>query len=199
MNGDDVRLAAHASSKFLRGVVDENWSQPIAGLDWTVFDAVAHMIGGTLWYPIDLAAAGAQLDTLDIRARDTSTHLDLVLTLEAGAAILAHVIDGSPPDTRGYHPYGKADPSGFAAMACDEILVHTDDVARGLGATFVPGEALCERVVRRLFPWAPGDAHRWDTLRWANGRAPLGDIPRLGPTWHWHCAPLDEWDGSGPI
>jgi Mycothiol maleylpyruvate isomerase N-terminal domain len=87
MNGDDVRLATLASSKYLRGVVDADWSQPIAGLDWTVFDAVAHMIAGTLWYPIDLAAAGAQLDTLDIHALATSTHLDLVLTLEAFGSV----------------------------------------------------------------------------------------------------------------
>jgi uncharacterized protein (TIGR03083 family) len=199
MKGDDVRLAAFASSKYLRNVAEHDWSRPIPELDWSVFDAVAHMIAGTIWYPIDLSAGGARLQTLDIRALESSSHADLILTLESGAAVLAHTIDGSPDDVRGYHPYGRADPSGYAAMGCDEILVHTDDVSRAFGASFVPDDALCERVLRRLFPWAPGDTDAWDTLRWANGRAPLGNHPRLGPNWYWHCAPLEEWDGTGPV
>src|SRR5215471_275667 len=130
MNGDDVRLAARASSKYLRSVIDNDWSRPIPELDWTVCDAIRHMIGGTVMYPIDLCASGAHLHTLKIHTRAESSNADLVLTLEASAAVLAHAIDGSPDDLRGYHPYGRADPSGFAAMGCDEILVHTDDVSR---------------------------------------------------------------------
>jgi hypothetical protein len=92
---------------------------------------------------------------------------------------------------------GMADPSGFAAMACDEMLIHTDDAARGLGLAFSPRHDLAELVLRRLFPWVPVDADPWPLLRWANGRIALGGRARL-EGWVWHCAPLDEWNGEPP-
>ncbi|MBK1786816.1 hypothetical protein [Prauserella cavernicola] len=108
-------------------------------------------------------------------------------------ALLAQVDSG----TRGWHPWGNADASGFAAMACDELLVHTDDVARGLGVPFAPRLELVDATLRRLFPWAPEGQDPWQTLLWANGRAALPGHPRL-EKWRWHCAPLSEWDGHTP-
>lgn len=83
----------------------------------------------------------------------------------------------NPPHARGFHPMGAADPSGFAAMACDEILVHTHDAGTGLEADFRPSAALAARVLTRLFPWhEPGD-DPWTTLLWANGRLDLPGAP----------------------
>jgi hypothetical protein len=82
-------------------------------------------------------------------------------------------------------------------MGCDELLVHTYDIGRALGFDVRPDRDLAERVLRRLFPWAPDHVDPWVGLLWANGRVPLGDRPRL-ERWRWHCAPLDEWDGSMP-
>jgi hypothetical protein len=78
-------------------------------------------------------------------------------------------------------------------MACDELLVHTDDAARGLGSEFYPDSALAGRVLARLFPWHDP----WQTLLWANGRI---DLPgrRNQAAWAWHCAPIAEWDGTPP-
>jgi hypothetical protein len=105
--------------------------------------------------------------------------------------VLAHVIDGVPPGQRGFHPDGLSDASGFAAMACDEILVHTRDAALGLGLDYEPSEVLSGAVLRRLFPWAPRDEDPWSSLLWANGRIALPDRPRqVG--WHRHSAPLGE-------
>jgi hypothetical protein len=89
-----------------------------------------------------------------------------------------------------------ADAEGFVAMGCDEILVHTGDIADGLGITAAPPTDLCARVLARLFPWAPKGTDPWPTLLWANGRAPLGDRGRLDADWYWQCAPLSEWDGA---
>jgi hypothetical protein len=85
--------------------------------------------------------------------------------------------------------------SGFAAMGCDEVLVHGADLAAAFGLTYDPPRDVCERVLRRIFPWAPADAEPWAALLWANGREPLGDVP-TERRWLWHCAPLDEWDGK---
>jgi hypothetical protein len=92
---------------------------------------------------------------------------------------------------------GVADPSGFTAMACDEMLIHTDDAARGLDRTFSPPAELTEPVLRRLFPWVDVGPDPWAQLRWANGRIPFDGRPRL-ERWRWHCAPLHEWDGTMP-
>ena len=92
---------------------------------------------------------------------------------------------------------GMADASGFAAMACDEMLIHSHDAARGLGFAFSPAPDLAEAVLRRLFPWVTDDDDPWAALQWANGRIALGDRPRLRD-WVWHCAPLEEWDGKPP-
>ncbi len=79
------------------------------------------------------------------------------------------------------------------------MLVHCWDAARGLGVEFVPPTDLAERVLRRLFPWAPRHEPAWEALLWANGRVDLAGGPeRPGPDWEWHCAPLDEWDGTIP-
>ena len=88
-----------------------------------------------------------------------------------------------------------ADPSGFAAMACDEMLIHTDDAARGLGLAFHPEPDLATAVLHRLFPWVTIITDPWEQLRWANGRADFADQQRLSG-WAWHCAPLGEWDGT---
>ena len=111
--------------------------------------------------------------------------------------MLARVIDASPPGARGWHPFGLADASGFAAMACDELLVHTDDAARGLELPFAPPDPLARATVERLFPWAPPDTDPWPTLLWANGRTDLPGHPRQ-VRWRWHCAPLEEWNGLNP-
>jgi hypothetical protein len=89
-----------------------------------------------------------------------------------------------------------ADASGFVAMGCDETLVHTNDLARGFDLPFEPPRELCRRVLRRLFPWAPEEADPWQALLWANGRIALPGHGRLSSDWAWHCASLEEWDGT---
>ena len=80
-------------------------------------------------------------------------------------------------------------------MGCDEILVHTDDAARGLGVPFFPPPALAGWRSDRLFPWAPDDADPWQALLWANGRIALDGHPRQ-ENWQPHPAPLAEWNGA---
>jgi hypothetical protein len=89
-----------------------------------------------------------------------------------------------------------ADVSGWIGMGCVEVLVHTDDIARGLGLPYRPPANLSARILARLFPWAPSDIDSWDSLRWAAGRAALPDREQLGTDWYWHCPPLSEWDGT---
>ena len=103
-----------------------------------------------------------------------------------------------PPGRGGFHPFGSPDPSGFAAMACDELLVHGDDAARGLGVSFTPEDRLAADVLARLFPWhAVGpDDDPWQMLLWANGRIELPGSVAPAQVALALCATLSEWDGT---
>ena len=119
----------------------------------------------------------------------------LLTFVRSQASVLARVCEASP-DARAFHPAGMADAMGFAAMGCDEILVHTNDVCTGLGVAFAPAPDLCEKVVARLFPWAPAHPDPWERMLWCNGRMALPGRERLTEDWWWWCRPLEEWDGT---
>ena len=58
-------------------------------------------------------------------------------------------------------------------MGIVETLVHTHDLAAGLGLDWTPPAELCARTLARLFPDAPEDADPWTALLWCTGRAEL--------------------------
>jgi hypothetical protein len=125
-----VLEAAAACRALLGAAADRDWARRIPEMDWTVAEAVGHLAE------------------------------TILRTVGAFATVLARVVDAIPPGARGWHPMGQADASGFAAMACDELLVHSDDAARGLGVPFAPPDGLVRATLTRLFPWAP-DADPW--------------------------------------
>ncbi len=197
MDGGHVLRAAGECRALLAPAIDRDWSARLPHLDFTVAQAVTHMAEGTLWYATDLAAGERRLDTMELRVPPGTAPAELLATIEAFATVLARVIDASPPGARGWHPFGMTDASGFAAMACDEFLVHTDDAARGLQLQFTPPAELARATLDRLFPWAPAEQEPWPALLWANGRIDLPGQERQ-VDWRWHCAPLAEWDGLNP-
>jgi hypothetical protein len=151
-----------------------------------------------MFYASHLAFAAKERLPRTGEGTDQLTISELLLSVEVTAAVLEHVIRATPTSTRAFHPAGMADTSGFAAMSCDEILIHTADIVSGFGIDFQPPEDLCCRVLTRLFPWAPTDVGHWEALLWANGRSALPGLERQDETWRWHCAPLSEWDAQIP-
>jgi Mycothiol maleylpyruvate isomerase N-terminal domain len=197
MGPEELRRAIAGTSAYLGAVADRDWQTPLPHLELDVASTVAHVAEVCLWYAIDLSARGADLEPVDHRVEPDSAPADLIRTLTTYGEILLLVVEAAPPEARGFHPYGLADASGFAAMACDELLVHTDDVARALEEPFHPEPGLAAAVLERIFPWAPTGGDPWDSLLWANGRTELLGRGRL-QDWRWHCAPLSEWDGERP-
>ena len=123
-------------------------------------------------------------------ADEDATPAEVLEFAETGGRILAATVRTAPAQARAFHPTGMADPEGFAAMGCTEILVHGQDIARGLGLSLDPPRGICAVVLGRLFPEAPDGADPWEILLWATGRGELPGQPQLRE-WRWHGAPLD--------
>ncbi len=193
---NDLLTAAAVSRAALEPALDRDWRVRAGDLEWSCLVTLNHILDALNFYSGLLATRSPELretgaiDTTDIPLADVLT------MVETFAAILSEVVRAAPPETRAFHWAGLADPPGFIAMGCEEILVHSADIAQGLGLPLRPPTDLASRVCARLFPWAPADVDPWDALRWAAGRTALPVYPRLGPDWGFHCAPLAEWDGA---
>jgi|SRR5579884_3386495 len=201
VSADDVRDAADLCVATLQSVADRDWSVRTVGLEWTAADTLFHLSRVPTNYAVHLATRATsaslfRIGRIDNRSGGPAKPAALLSATRAYSYILADVIGAAPPEARAFHQMGMADRSGFAAMTCDELLIHTDDLARTFDVAFSPPLDLVSRVLARLFPWAPSDAGPWEALRWANGRQELPGYPRQGPDWTWHCAPLDEWNGT---
>jgi hypothetical protein len=198
LDPDDLLLAAGVAVECLAAAPDADWEAPAEPLPWTCRETVDHVVDCLLWYSVQLATvAQGSLPTPRHGDPDGKPRF-LLASLRSTAAVLAAVARDAGPAVRAFHVAGMADAEGFVAMGCDEILVHTDDVARGLGISFEPPADLCSAVLGRLFPWAPADDDPFAELLWANGRVALADRPRIASDWSWHCAPLAEWNGEIP-
>ncbi|MFD0428293.1 hypothetical protein ACFQ60_09745 [Streptomyces zhihengii] len=123
----------------------------------------------------------------------------LVQVVESCGALLVAMVRTTPPDVRGHHVFGASDPEGFAAMGVVETLVHTHDVAEGLGLEWEPPAELCARVLTRLFPDVPAGHGPWPALLWATGRGELPGLPRR-TAWRWYGerGPEPSGRGAGP-
>jgi len=86
-----------------------------------------------------------------------------------------------PPGPADYSRFSRL-AAGYAALGIVETLVHTGDMADGLGLSWSPPDGICARVLARLFPDVPDDFRPWPTLLWACGRAEIPGHPRR-TTW----------------
>lgn len=193
MDGSNLWQSARASTSFLTSTLGHDWDQSIPGMSWSVREVVAHISEIQLWCASSLSAGKDELSTLELKVVRSSAPERLIETIAACSSLLGHVVDDVAPGQRGWQPDGPADATGFSALGCNELLVHTSDAARGLGLEFEPPEVLTQSVLRRLFPWAPRDTDTWETLLLATGRADLPGLERQDH-WHPHPAPLSEWD-----
>lgn len=193
---DDLIRAAEACAEALSPHMDDaDWSVRAGELDWTCRRTLGHIVDALAFYTDHLATRAAERRPHKRDVGPDVTIEELLAFVRSQAAVLARVCDASP-DVRAYHAAGSADATGFVAMGCDEILVHTNDVCTGLGFAFSPDPDLCARVVARLFPWAPDHPDPWERLLWCNGRIALPGHERLTEDWWWWSRPLEEWDGT---
>lgn len=196
---DDVQHAVRLALTALRAGLDADWDVKAGALEWTCWETVEHLADDLFAYaaqlgpetpptdgevPFDWVARRPGAPANVTFADRASGPRGLLQMLEACGALLTAMVRTTPPEVRSYHCFGVSDPEGFAAMGIVETLVHTYDVAEGLGVSWTPPAGLCARVLARLFPDAPEGTDRWATLLWATGRGELPGRARL-ESWRW--------------
>ncbi|MFD7921523.1 hypothetical protein ACFV3R_20125 [Streptomyces sp. NPDC059740] len=204
---DDLEEVVGLAVALLSEADPDAWDAEAGPLEWSCWETVEHLGDDLFAYAAQLGPARpsltAPLPLVWSRRRPSGPsnviHADraagpagLLQVLEACGGLLAAMVRVTPPATRSHHVFGASDPAGFAAMGLVETLVHTDDLAQGLGLTWHPPAGPCARVLARLFPDAPTGGEPWPVLLWATGRAALPGRPRL-TSWRWDGTPR----GSG--
>ncbi len=192
VTADDLDAATASVAHTLLPVTDRSWADAAGTGTWDAWHTAEHL-GDTLTsFAAQLVARPTTRFVRFLSTADEDASAGEVLEVAlTGAGILGAALRQSGPDVRAYHPSGLADPEGFAGMGCVEVLVHGEDVARGLGVAVDPPRDVCARVLARMFPdVAPSVAREdpWDALLWATHRLDLpGHLPR--PDWQWQAAP----------
>ncbi|SCG54260.1 maleylpyruvate isomerase mycothiol-dependent enzyme family protein [Micromonospora coxensis] len=193
VTADDLDAAMSDVVARLRPATGLDWAARAGGLEWDCWHTAEHIGDCLLSFAGQLVARPQERYVRFMANADKDASPAEVLEFaEAGARILAATVRTSGPTVRAYHPTGRADPEGFAAMGCAETLLHGDDVARGLGLAIDPPRDVCARVLTRLFPEAAQElagVDPWAALRWSTGRIELPGRPRPAQ-WRWRGAPL---------
>ncbi|HEX9030322.1 MAG TPA: hypothetical protein VF834_00670 [Streptosporangiaceae bacterium] len=202
VTADDVEQAVRLAVTTLWPAIGADWSARAGSLDWDCWETTEHLADDLFAYACQL---GPQKPPLDARVPvawqrmrpagpANSIFVDreagpagLLIVLEACGALLTAIVATKPATIMAHHGYGASDPEGFAAMGVVETLVHTHDIAEGLGIRWEPPSDLCARALHRLFPDAPADAAPWPALLWVTGRTELPGRPRLD-RWRWYGA-----------
>ncbi len=177
----DIEQAVAAMTSALGPVTDADWTVPAGDLEWSCWETAAHVAHDLLAYACQVTAGPREAYLpLDLQVRPDSSPAQLLEVVDTSASLLALALRSASPGARAWH-FGLTDPSGFATMGVNELVVHTWDIARGLGVDCEPGEHLAQKVLARLWTSAPpGPAGR--VLLWCTGRVALPGHPRVG---HW--------------
>jgi hypothetical protein len=163
-------------------------------MDWSSRQTVDHLCNTIAFY-CNHAVLVARDHEPRIRSLGDARLADreLAQTVNAWVALLGVVLRSSDQDLAAWHPLGLADTEGFLALACNELVVHTCDVARAHGVQLDLDQELCERILLRLFPEIRVQASEAapELLLWANGRLST-ETRSQREEWRSHPAPLDR-------
>lgn len=187
MSGEHVQAAVASCVALLRTAADRDWTAQRAGrLEWDCHATAFHIAEDLIAYAANLAGR-AQNDYVpfDITLDEGTDNEGLLHVIETTGALLTATVRTTPREVRAFHPYPfrSANREGFAAMGVAEVLLHTHDIAEGLGLVYEPPAELPKFVLTTIFPHVQRESDdHWGTLLWATGR---GDLPGRAPVTEW--------------
>jgi RimJ/RimL family protein N-acetyltransferase len=190
MGGDQIEEAVASCAALLRAAAGRDWDGARAGrLEWSCRRTAEHIASDLIAYAGQLAGRAATAYVpFEITVDEGTGDAGVVDVIETTGALLAAAVRTTPREVRAFHPYPfrSANREGFAAMGVAEVLLHTHDIAEGLGLPYEPPAGLCARVLTTIFPHVrPEPDAPWNTLLWATGR---GGLPGREPLteWRWN-------------
>ncbi|MEU0190071.1 GNAT family N-acetyltransferase [Streptomyces afghaniensis] len=172
----------------LGAVTDRDWEAVRAGrLEWICRETAVHVADDLIAYAGQLAGREQEAYTpFEISLEEGTDNAGALRVIRTMGTLFAAAIRTTPREVRAFHPYPfrSANREGFAAMGVAEVLLHTHDMAEGLGIAYEPAPELCDFVLTRIFPHVQPGPTSWRTLLWATGR---GDLPGREPVtgWRW--------------
>ncbi|MFG2500161.1 maleylpyruvate isomerase N-terminal domain-containing protein [Streptomyces sp. NPDC048441] len=203
VTADDLDQVVQLALTSLREAPATAWDGKAGSLEWDCWETVEHLADDLFAYAAQLGPRQPPLGdevpfiweprrpggpSNAIHANRAAGPAGLLQVLESSGALLIAMVRTTPPTTRAYHGFGISDPEGFAAMGVVETVVHTYDLAEGLGLEWTPPADVCARTLHRLFPDAPSGEEPWPTLLWATGRGELPGQERR-TSWRWYGEP----------
>lgn len=186
LGAERVAEAVAGAVALLRTAADRNWAEARAGrLEWSCLATAEHIAGDLLAYAGQLAGrAQRSYVPFEITLEEGTDAEGALQVIETAGVLFAATVRTTPREVRAFHPYPfrSANRVGFAAMGVAEVLLHTYDIAQGLGLRYEPPGHLAEYVLTRIFPEVQPGTDAWRTLLWATGR---GELPGRAPRTEW--------------
>jgi hypothetical protein len=183
--GEQVDAAVDEMTRALSPHVGGDWQVRAGSLEWSCQETAAHLAQVLAKYATQVAGgATASYLPFDLVVRPSPPR-DVLDVVAACGRLLCRAVERAGPGALAWH-WGLSDAAGFAAMGVAETLVHTHDIAQGLGADWRPPDPLSQVVLDRLVPDAP-PGRASDVLLWATGRADLGGHAPVRD-WVWRAA-----------
>ena len=191
-----LEAAVTQSVAALRPVVARDWSVPADRVRWSCSKAARHVADNLIAYAGQLVS-GTSDAYLPFRlvANPRTPPSGLLDLIEMTGALLAMTVRDAPASARAYHGYGMADAEGFAALGAAEVVLHTHDIAAGIGVPFEPDAATSSWLLGRLHRDLPEDDAPWQLLLWATGRGDLPGHERVR-RWRWNPEPVMQGAAS---
>ncbi|MFJ6074330.1 GNAT family N-acetyltransferase [Streptomyces sp. NPDC093065] len=189
LGGERVEEAVTGAVALLRTATDRDWKGTRAGrLAWDCLYTAEHIASDLIAYAGQLAGRATEAYVpFELTLEEGTGNEGVLQVIETTGALLAAAVRTTPREVRAFHPYPfrSANREGFAAMGIAEVLLHTHDIAEGLGLAHEPPAELCTDVLTRIFPRVRPGADPWRTLLWATGRGDLSGRPPV-TEWRWH-------------
>ena len=147
------RRAAEGFGRHVHAITDTQWHDPTPCTDWDVRTLVNHVTVEQLWVPplvggVTIAEVGDRLDgdqlgSDPVRSWDAAAQSSLTVFDAAGA------LDGTVSLSAGAKPTAE-----YAWEMTTDALIHSWDLARGIGADESLDPELVELVYERTLPVA---------------------------------------------
>ncbi|MFL6100490.1 MAG: maleylpyruvate isomerase N-terminal domain-containing protein [Actinomycetales bacterium] len=164
------------------------WNRTAGDLEWTVRRTVGHVVDALTWNSVQLASQAPGHVRVDALPPPDATPGEMLEAVRGAARLVRTVIDGGGLERRSWHLFGVTDPTGVLAIGITELLVHGEDITRGLGLAWSPDVDLVVAVQERLLPQVVPGRDPWTSLLAAHGRT-VGDSTMVAAAWTWDLTP----------